>query len=119
MLHLGLRLKQIIEEEGYSKQSFAVVVGTSPQNLSKWFNKEDLGTEILKECSAKLRRPLYHFVVQNLDEIKAKRNVDIDLFKIALANLLAEEFKKPSDERDLKSIKMKASQLSELMESVL
>ncbi len=119
MLHLGLRLKQIIEEEGYSKRSFADVVGTSPQNLSKWFTKEDLGTEILKQCSAKLRRPLYHFVVSSLDEIKTKKSVDIDLYKIALANLLAEEFNKPSNQRDLKSIKMKAGQLTELMESII
>lgn len=62
MIHFGNRLKKVMEEKKVKQIDLANAMDTTPQNLSKIFNKEHLGTEILLKASEFLKVPLTAFL---------------------------------------------------------
>lgn len=60
-MHIGQRIKQIVDKSRITNKELADRVGTSENNIYKIYNKEHVGTEILAKISSVLNVEIQKF----------------------------------------------------------
>lgn len=67
MVHIGLKIKGLVDKEKLDIPSIAEKLGKSRQAVYDMFGKEDLNTSVLRQFSNILRLPLKTFVEEDSD----------------------------------------------------
>jgi transcriptional regulator with XRE-family HTH domain len=61
MLHLGIKIKNLVEKSSYSNKDFAEKLGKTEQALYDIFKKADINTSLLKKIAEILKVPVSSF----------------------------------------------------------
>ncbi len=74
-MNIGVKIKQAIEQAGYSNRDAARQMGISENALYKIFNKEDVNTKLLVDISTQFGLPITYFFDE---EVKTGHQVRVD-----------------------------------------
>lgn len=83
MLHIGLKIKQLMSQENIDAPALAKKIGKSKQAVYDFLEKEDVNTSLLRELSSVFHVPLSYFVTDGEDDSKEVQLLEVckDLIK--------------------------------------
>lgn len=83
MLHIGLKIKQLMCQENIDAPTLAKKIGKSKQAVYDFLEKEDVSTSLLRKLSDVFNVPISYFVTDN-----EKKTKDVQLLEVCKSLIL-------------------------------